>query len=215
MTSAALQHPLVADGLVAALLYALGKLTAAAISGKRQTARWVFNWAVCGVMDGVCTHHWYHFIQSAADATTWGSMSKALAMTATSNLIYTPVYCAAFLFVLSLLEGKGVLGAKARVRLDLEGMLWKSLKVWGPTNFILFAFVPLQIRTLTSMAIHYLFLVGLALWDHSLTVNRQTATWSATSKNEFPIPQAQLQLATAFVPIDDQQLEIDAGPAEA
>ena len=37
--------------------------------------------------------------------------------------------------------------------------------MWGPVNLLLFTVVPLQMRTVVSMCIHYFFLVGLALWD--------------------------------------------------
>lgn len=52
-----------------------------------------------------------------------------------------------------------------RVRADALAMLLNATQVWGPVNLLLFAFVPLHMRTVVSMCIHYLFLVGLALWD--------------------------------------------------
>mmetsp|Transcript_23223 Transcript_23223/g.37283 ORF Transcript_23223/g.37283 Transcript_23223/m.37283 type:complete len:340 (-) Transcript_23223:131-1150(-) len=213
-------NPLVIDGFMAGILYALGKLTSSAISGQKQTMRWLLNWAVCGVVDGVCTHHWYHFIQSVADMTTYGTLTKALAMTATSNLLYTPIYCMGFLFLLSLLEGKGVEGAKTRIRVDTKTLVLNSLKVWGPTNVLLFAFVPLQIRTFVSMLIHYVFLVGLAVWDSRVNVNRTSALGPDTSYNASADAgiQQQLRVATAFVPLDSE-LDCDGGvrrqPADA
>lgn len=210
-------NPLVMDGFMAAVLYAAGKLTSSSISGQKQTMRWLFNWAVCGVVDGVCTHQWYHYLQALADLTTYSTMTKALAMTATSNLLYTPIYCIGFLFLLSMLEGKGVAGAKTRIRLDIKPLFFNSFKVWGPTNVLLFAFVPLHIRTVVSMLIHYVFLVGLAVWDFRATANRTSALGPKTPCNVSTdiLYHQQLRAATAFIPIDS---ELDDGvrqPADA
>jgi hypothetical protein len=82
-----------------------------------------------------------------------------------SSVLYTPVHCVYFLSLISLLEGRGWSGAVRRVKGDTFAMLWNATKVWGPVNLLLFGFVPLHMRTIVSMSIHYVFLVGLALWD--------------------------------------------------
>jgi len=47
-----------------------------------------------------------------------------------------------------------------------------STKIWTPINMILFGLVPLELRTLVCMGFHYVFLVGLALWDATVTAEK-------------------------------------------
>jgi|EP00802_Teleaulax_amphioxeia_P024386 protein Mpv17 len=200
------KNALAVDSATAASLYGLGVCTSSAISRKREPdmVSYVARWSSMGVVDGVCTHSWYEGIQGAADALQLAPRLEPVAMTLFSSLVYTPVYCAAFLFLLSLLEGKGVAGAQARVRADVKEMLWKTTKVWGPTNFLLFALVPLQTRTLVSMGIHYVFLVGLALWDAAIRENQHTAAAGPDTANFVSIGDAQLRLATAFTAVETE-----------
>ena len=167
-------NALAVDTVTAATLYALGKATSAAISKKSEgdMVRFLANWAMLGVVDGVCTHKWYGFIQGVADEAQAGKIAEAVGMTLASSFLYTPAYCASFLLLLSLVEGKGWHTATERVRLDLGELFAKSTKVWGPTNLLLFGLVPLHLRTVVSMAIHYVFLVGLALWDAAVCDSR-------------------------------------------
>ena len=200
------QNALAVDAATASTLYALGVLTSTAISEKREPdmASYVARWSAMGVVDGVCTHAWYECLQGGADALQLGRM-EPVAMTLFSSSVYTPIYCAAFLLLLSLLEGKGWAGAQARVRADVEEMLWKTTKVWGPTNFLLFALVPLQTRTIVSMGIHYVFLVGLALWDAAIRERRATPAAPGPETASFPsISDEQLRLATAFVAVEGE-----------
>ena len=96
----------VVDSSTASALYIAGKLTSGAISRQRQTLRWLVNWASIGIIDGLFTHSWYHFIQHAFES--WnldlGPVSEALLLTAISSAVYTPLYCAGFLSLLSLVE---------------------------------------------------------------------------------------------------------------
>jgi len=45
---------------------------------------------------------------------------------------------------------------------------------------ILFGLVPLELRTLVCMGFHYVFLVGLALWDATVTAEK-TEMMAATT----------------------------------
>ena len=44
---------------------------------------------------------------------------------------------------------------------------------------ILFGLVPLELRTLACMGFHYVFLVGLALWDSAAQTSREVQATSA------------------------------------
>jgi hypothetical protein len=159
------RQPMAKDVASASCLYALGKFTSALISGEEQDVGWRVNWAMIGIVDGMLTSSWYLFIQRIADHSPWELGPTTVLMMLASSLLYTPVYCVYFLILISLLEGKGWQRACARVRCDTLAMLWKATKVWGPVNLLLFGFVPLHLRTVVSMSIHYVFLVSLALWD--------------------------------------------------
>lgn len=153
------------DVASASCLYALGKFTSSIITGEEQDVGWLVKWAAIGVIDGLLTSSWYLFIQMIADQSPWGLVPTTVLMMLASSFFYTPLYCIYFLITISLLEGSGWEGACARVRCDSLAMLWNATKVWGPVNLFLFGFVPLHLRTVVSMSIHYIFLVGLALWD--------------------------------------------------
>ena len=104
-----------------------------------------------------------------------------------------------------------------RAKTDGEELFWKTTKVWGPTNALLFGLVPLHLRTIVSMGIHYVFLVGLALWDASLRDSRATMTASGPESADYAnVGDAQLRLATAFRAVDsDLSLGGDAADLPA
>jgi hypothetical protein len=171
------------DSATAATLYSAGKLTSAAISKQRQTLRWLANWAAIGVVDGLCTHSWYHYIDGAvADLNLQlDHIPETMLLTFISSMVYTPLYCAIFLGLLSLVEGKGFKGAQERIEADFKVLIVQSTKIWGPFNFVLFGVCPLELRTLSCMAFHYVFLVGLALWDTATTLERAALSAAATA----------------------------------
>ena len=224
---------LAVDTATASLLYALGVLTETAITGKAISARYVAIWAILGVGDGLTTHAWYGFLQSRADHLTQqlvsvgdgvltypGQLPEGVGMTLVSNLLFTPVYCAGFLVLLSLLEGKGWNGAVERVQLDGEALFWKATKVWGAANLMLFSFVPIDVRTAASMGIHYVFLVAVALWNTAAVEGRMGGTGAAAaagpeaaepgSSSEF----LRLRVANAYYAVDDQ-LRVDGSDPSA
>jgi len=184
-TAALERAPMLVDTGSASFLWALGKQTAASISKEQTTVRWLVNWAAIGVVDGVCTHSWYTALQAFADSNcgSLDAFGASALMTLTSSAVYTPCYMAMFLALLSLLEGKGTQGAMERVRLDFVDLTINTTKMWGPFNAFLFTFVPSHLRTLASMIFHYVFLIGLALWDSSVQSARAGALQERDSKN--------------------------------
>jgi len=107
---------------------------------------------------------------------------RALAMNGVSSVFFTPTYCVGFLILLSLLEGKGARGAADRLQRDGGDLVAKSVQVWGMLNMPLFLLVPLHLRVMVSMGFHYIYLVGLALWD----ANTRKAA-DAGSLSEVPL----------------------------
>jgi len=105
---------------------------------------------------------------------------------------------------LSLLEGKGFRGAKARLARDFNSLSAKSIKVWGVANIPLFLFVPLHMRVVVSMGMHYVYLVGLALWDANARKQAQAPEQETAWGSEQPrFTQPALNLAYAKMPLVD------------
>lgn len=208
------------DTATASVLYTLGVLTETAITGKAISARVVATWACLGLADGLATHAWYGFLQSRADDVTQqlvsvsegvltypGQLPEGIGMTLVSNLLFTPLYCTGFLLLLSLLEGKGWDGAIQRVQLDVQALFWKATKVWGLSNLMLFSFVPVDVRTATSMGIHYVFLVAVALWNTAALEGRTgpgAAAGPEIAERGSSSELLQLRAANAFYAVDDQ-----------
>ena len=172
--------PMMMDCLFAGVLYVLGKITSSAITGTRESQSGLTKWFICGLVDGYVTHLWYSFL-ALKFAFISNNLARTLAMTAVSSAFFTPLYCAGFLLLLSLLDGNGISGAKARLLRDWKSLSIKSSKVWGVANIPLFLLVPLHMRVAASMAMHYFYLVGLALWDTKAQMSAQPHTEPGTS----------------------------------
>ncbi|EKX32147.1 hypothetical protein GUITHDRAFT_148817 [Guillardia theta CCMP2712] len=157
--------PLQTDGVSAALLYLLGKLSAGKIANQKQEVAWLARWMLVGLVDGLCTHSWYHYVDDLANTYTQTHLQHTAFMTVASSSVYTPLYCLGFLVVLSLLEFKGVEGSIARVKKDFPDLYKSCLTTWAPLNAIIFGLVPLEFITVTAMVLHYIYLVVIALWD--------------------------------------------------
>jgi len=199
-------NALAVDSATAAFLYGLGVVTSSAISGKweQNMVKHVAKWSALGVVDGVCTHSWYELLQSCANSAALDKASEAASMMLATSVLYTPLYCAGFLGLLSLIDGQGWRGAQERLRLDWWALLQKTLKVWMPVNVLLFGFVPLQARTLVSMGVHFMFLVAIALWDAAIRESRALGTAAGPVSPDLGSANdvLNLKLATAFVPVD-------------
>lgn len=180
----AVAQPMLLDCLFAGVLYVLGKMTAGAITGKRQTAKGLTKWFICGLLDGWACHAWYAFLEANSNFIT-NRLQQAVVMNGMSAAFFTPTYCAGFIVLLSLLEMKGINGVKERLARDFRDLAGKSTTVWGVMNMPLFFCVPLHMRVVVSMMMHYIYLVGLALWD----TNKQKAAIAGTLSTD-PLPEA-------------------------
>jgi len=156
-------NPVVFDCIFAGLLYVLGKMTSNAFSGKQGSLPSLAKWFTCGLVDGWACHAWYAMLEF-----NFGFLpvfQQMVFMNGLSSVFFTPAYCACFLVLLSLLEFKGLSGALDRVGRDWKDLASKSVQVWGVLNIPLFLCVPLHLRVVFSMGLHYLYLVGLGVWD--------------------------------------------------
>merc|ERR1712216_214831 len=195
--------PMLADCLFAGILYVLGKVTSSAIVGTREDLPSLSKWFICGLVDGWACHAWYAFLEFKFRLIA-DRLQQTLVMNGLSAAFFTPAYCAGFLVLLSLLEGKGFRGAKARLARDFNSLSAKSIKVWGVANIPLFLFVPLHMRVVVSMGMHYVYLVGLALWDANARKQAQAPEQETAWGSEQPrFTQPALNLAYAKMPLVD------------
>mmetsp|Transcript_78583 Transcript_78583/g.127485 ORF Transcript_78583/g.127485 Transcript_78583/m.127485 type:complete len:318 (+) Transcript_78583:174-1127(+) len=201
---AASANPLVLDCMFAGLLYVLGKMTSSAFAGEQETLSSLTKWFTCGLVDGWACHAWYAMLEF-----NFGFMpvlQQTIAMNSLSSAIFTPAYCGCFLVLLSLLEWKGLGGAVRRVGRDWKDLAIKSVQVWSILNIPLFLCVPLHLRVVVSMAFHYVYLVGLGLWDakarRAAAGQGQYTAWGG-GEDSRDFAQPALNLALAKVPLDN------------
>jgi len=203
ITASVRASPMLADCLFAGALYVLGKVTSSAIIGTREDLPSLSKWFICGLVDGYACHAWYSFLEFKCRFIA-DRLQQSLVMNGLSSVLFTPAYCAGFLVLLSLLEGKGIRGAKARLARDFNSLSNKSIKVWGVANMPLFLLVPLHMRVVASMGMHYVYLVGLALWDANsrkpAPVPEQETAWGS---EQHSCTQPALNLAYAKMPLVD------------
>lgn len=158
--------PMAMDAGTGMGLYYLGQRTKGFINKSQPTYDILFRWMIIGLADGWVAHEWYKIVQHlVVDQTNLGHWPAALLMTFLTSATYTPAYCVAFLGGLSLLEGKGIAGAKARIDSDFLPMCKATVSTWGLLNLFLFGFVKLEQRVSVAMTAHYLYLIVLALWN--------------------------------------------------
>jgi len=218
-------NPVVVDCIFAGLLYVLGKMTSSAFSGEQESLPSLAKWFTCGLVDGWACHAWYAMLQC-----TFGFLpvfQQMVFMNGLSSVFFTPAYCAGFLVLLSLLEFKGLNGAVDRVGRDWKELASKSVQVWGVLNIPLFLCVPLHLRVVFSMGLHYVYLVGLGVWDAKTRQSVQGAPASTAAQgsaggggeynrgNGFGSAQSALNLALAKVPLDDMNSHYGVGPKDS
>eukprot|EP00286_Rhodomonas_abbreviata_P016237 CAMPEP_0181326578 /NCGR_PEP_ID=MMETSP1101-20121128/21584_1 /TAXON_ID=46948 /ORGANISM="Rhodomonas abbreviata, Strain Caron Lab Isolate" /LENGTH=398 /DNA_ID=CAMNT_0023435063 /DNA_START=17 /DNA_END=1213 /DNA_ORIENTATION=+ len=158
-------YPLEMDAMTGALLYILGKLTSNAITGDHCQKRVYGRWAVMGSLDGYFTHLWYVWIDMVTMFLASTPALKLFTMTIVTSFCYTPIYCAAFLLVMSTLEGKSFTNTVEKIKEDVMELSTLTIKTWMPLNVILFGLVPAAYRVLVSMLMNYVYLIGLAMWE--------------------------------------------------
>jgi len=198
LMASARSYPLLLDCIFAGALYVAGKVTSSAILGKRESSESLTKWFICGLVDGWACHAWYSFLEVKFAYMT-NKLTQTLVMNGLSSAFFTPTYCAGFLVLLSLLERKGVRGAVDRVKRDYSDITTKSVQVWAALNMPLFLCVPLHMRVVVSMGLHYVYLVGLALWDANVRKAADAGTCADTPAEELlPVHSAGSKHSTAW-----------------
>jgi len=203
-------YPQVMDAMTGMVLYLLGKVTSDAFNHRPWAKKRIYaRWATMGLLDGYMTHAWYWFIEAAAPAHL--PLLKVTGMILTSSLVYTPLYCLGFLLVMGILEGKSLQSIQEKVQKNLLQLTTVTVKTWAPLNVILFGLIPLQSRVCFSMICHYVYLIGLAMWESGILtafILRMKNSLSHFRKASQPLPASSmagssLMPATAMSPVDD------------
>lgn len=208
VSAAARTNPLLVDALFAGVLYVLGKVTSGAILNKKQSPEGLRKWFVCGLVDGWACHAWYSLMELKFAFIT-DRLQKTIAMNGVSTVLFTPAYCAGFLVLLSVLEKKGLRGAVSRVQRDWKGLARTSAGVWAAFNVPLFLWVPLSMRVMASMGFHYVYLVGLALWDANARAAAKAGAMAEPEGAEEGVPMVTVPMVTEPTPQPALQLSGD------
>lgn len=138
-------------------------MTSSAFLGEHESLPSLAKWFACGLFDGWALHAWYAVLNG--NFGTLPALQQTVICNGVSSGFFTPAYCASFLLLLSLLELKGWSSAIERVGRDWKDLATKSVQMWFVLNIPLFLCVPVHLRVVVSMSLHYLYLVGLGLWD--------------------------------------------------
>ena len=131
-------------------------------------ARRALRYAAFGACDGFCSHFWFLGLSGAVESSGWaassGSVGGAAVQVLADAVLLSPVWCAAFLAVMALLEGRGARGAARALREDWRDLVRGNLFAWVPANAFMYFAVPVPWRVTFTGAYSLLYTVVLSLW---------------------------------------------------
>jgi len=168
-------NPLMVDAITTMFLYLLGQLTLSLFTGKMSSRSVLTRWAFFGVLDGVFTHGWYHIVEWISSTLAPGSsqgVNVGVKLLFTGGF-YTPGYCLLFILVGALWERKSVPEIRAKFRQEAWPLLKGTVPLWTGLNVILFWHVPIKYRVLICEIFHYIYLIGLAIWESGNRAKQQ------------------------------------------
>jgi hypothetical protein len=160
-------NPLLVDALTTCFLYVLGQLTLSLLTSKMSSRSVMSRWAFFGVVDGVFTHMWYEVSEWIAIGLLPGGSHAAhvgVKIFFTGGA-YTPAYCLLFILVGALWDGKRGEEIADKFKAEAWPLLKGTVPLWTGINVLLFWFVPIKYRVLVAEVFHYVYLIGLAIWE--------------------------------------------------
>lgn len=193
------------DCLTGMGLYYLGQRVKGVISKTQPSWDVLMRWMAIGIVDGFSSHQWYEVLEQFMSHQFPNSdhWFETVTMATTSTFGFTPLYCAGFLGLLSLLEGKGIQGAADRLKEDYFTLVTKTIQTWGLFNVGLFGFVALEHRVTVTMTFHFFYLIGLALWNEgylSVGTQKTSAANVQQQAQSFQDINPGLRLAVSYHP---------------
>lgn len=155
-------HGMQVDGITTMFLYLLGQATLGLITGKMQPPSVVSRWMFFGLLDGVCTHYWYHISEVLVVMLMPGfsEMARIGLKLLMTTLFYTPGYCLLFIIVSALWDGKGLKGCKEKLKVEARPLIIGTVPTWTVLNIFLFIWVKRRYRVLVAELFHYVYLIG-------------------------------------------------------
>ncbi|ORY35797.1 hypothetical protein BCR39DRAFT_555931 [Naematelia encephala] len=121
-----------------------------------------------GVIFAPLAHHWIGAVDRIRLSSRVGTLLTRLA---TDMLIWSPFVCTLFPSSLGFLEGKNLEEVKQKVQMSWFPTYTKALSVFGPTQVINYAFVPVQHRLLLLQGVGLCWNIFLS-WQNNLTNHR-------------------------------------------
>mmetsp|Transcript_44641 Transcript_44641/g.111886 ORF Transcript_44641/g.111886 Transcript_44641/m.111886 type:complete len:322 (+) Transcript_44641:148-1113(+) len=160
-------NPLLVDAITTMFLYVLGQLTLSLLTGKISSKSVMSRWAFFGIIDGVFTHKWYKVSEWLAVAMhpAGGHAAHVGIKIFFTGGFYTPAYCLLFILVGALWDGKRGQQVINTFKEQATPLLKGTVPVWTALNVLLFWYVPMKYRVLVAEIFHYVYLIGLAIWE--------------------------------------------------
>eukprot|EP00281_Chroomonas_sp_CCMP1168_P022198 CAMPEP_0206235070 /NCGR_PEP_ID=MMETSP0047_2-20121206/12944_1 /ASSEMBLY_ACC=CAM_ASM_000192 /TAXON_ID=195065 /ORGANISM="Chroomonas mesostigmatica_cf, Strain CCMP1168" /LENGTH=373 /DNA_ID=CAMNT_0053659231 /DNA_START=32 /DNA_END=1153 /DNA_ORIENTATION=+ len=85
-----------------------------------------------------------------------------------TSLFYTPLYCLLFVVTSAIWDGLGLKGIVEKVKTEGKTLIIGTVPTWTVINVFLFIWVSRTYRVLIAELFHYVYLIGLALWELSI-----------------------------------------------
>jgi len=162
-------HGLMTDSLTTMCLYLLGQGTLGIITGKMQPLRVIIRWMFFGLLDGTMTHWWYHLSEGLSTVVVPGAgLPRVGVQLLMTSLFYTPLYCLLFVVTSAIWDGLGLKGIVEKVKTEGKTLIIGTVPTWTVINVFLFIWVSRTYRVLIAELFHYVYLIGLALWELSI-----------------------------------------------
>lgn len=151
----------------------------------------VLRFAIFGTMDGFFGHNWFSALDGAIPKTgVW--LDDTLMKVAADSAIYTPWWCATFLVVMAILEGRGISVALSELRRDFFELIRGNYTLTLPGVCLIYGFVPVRFQVVGFAILTFCFTIVLSLWNNSRAHEEQ----NAASEPE-PAPATELNFRTA------------------
>jgi len=188
-------NPLLVDAITTMFLYVLGQLTLSLLTSKMSSKSVMSRWAFFGMIDGVMTHKWYKVSEWIAMVLlpAGGHAAHVGIKLFFTGAFYTPAYCLLFILVGAIWEGKRGEEVVQKFQNEAWPLLKGTVPLWTGLNVILFWWVPIKYRVLVAEVFHYVYLIGLAIWEagtRAKTAAQQAQLELAEKESESETPAA-------------------------
>jgi hypothetical protein len=161
--SALKESSIIVDSISYSALTILGDVIAQLIEKKDFDYERSKRFGILGIADGFIAHGWYYSLESYISGTDAISVMERIAA---DSLLYGPVWCAWFIFAMSLLEGKNVSSVPSLWKERWADLVVVSTKCYFPCTVFIYSVVPLEYRTVSAAGAMILFTVAISLWNN-------------------------------------------------